>query len=84
MGKGWKKQQKMQAGEKYIVYVLASLESTGDDGHAHWAFPPHGPAAKSASRGPTEKDPEGTIDDRILDAVEETLVEPLEEDETEE
>ena len=40
--------------------------------------------AKSASRGPTEKDPEGTIDDRILDAVAETLEEPLEEDETEE
>ena len=39
-------------------------------------------AAKSASRGPTEKDPEGTIDDRILDAVEETLEEDVTEEES--
>ena len=40
--------------------------------------------AKSASRGPTEKDPEGTIDDRILDAVEETLEESVTEEESSE
>ena len=41
--------------------------------------------AKSASRGPTEKDPEGTIEGRVQDVVEETLEkqpEEFEEDET--
>ena len=38
--------------------------------------------AKSASRGPTEKDPEGTIEDRIVDVVEETLEEDMTEEET--